>query len=178
MTPAEVRKEIADLVADDAKRLDEIIFQTGDVLDVKASIILVAVTFLATLSGEILTVSDLPVAIKVIQVIAVVAVSIAGVLTVCALWPRQFDVPPSPTRTSAYAEQLQQYFRGKLNADELLVEDLRKDAMEIRLERIATNRRLAVSKSRFNKFAFYSIGVAVCAELASLLWLAFWHLHF
>lgn len=172
-----VRKEIVDLVAEDAKRLDEIKYQVGDVLDVKASIILVAVTFLATLSGEILAVSDLPAAIKIIQVVAVVAVSVGGISTLWALWPRKFDIPPRPDESSAYAEELEEHFRGKLDSDELIVKQFTQTVMTLRLERIAANDKLASSKTKLNKCAFYSIGVAVFAELASLLWLAICHLH-
>lgn len=56
----QVRRDIADSITEDARRLDEISYQVGDVLDVRASIILVALTFFRGLSGGILTVSTYP----------------------------------------------------------------------------------------------------------------------
>jgi hypothetical protein len=172
-----MRKEIADSLAEDAKRLDEINYSVGDVLDVKASIILVALTFLGTLSSQILLISDLPATIKVIQIIAVVALSIAAILTICTLWPRQFDIPPSPKESSAYAEELRNHFSGDPNAEGSLLQQFQIARLDLTLARIDTNNRFASSKSRSNRWAFYAVCVSVATELVSLTWLAFWHLH-
>jgi hypothetical protein len=172
-----MREEIVDALAEEARRLDEVNYEVADVLDVKASIILVALTFLGTLTGEILVISDLPATIRVIQIIAVIALSIAGILTIATLWPRHFDIPPNPQESAAYAEALREHFDGAPDAEDLVLRRFQKTQMELTLARIVTNNQLASSKSRFNRWAFYAVGVSVLAELASLLWLAFWHLH-
>jgi hypothetical protein len=47
-----MKKEIEIALTEEQKRLDELFFQLGDVLDVKASIVLVAVSFLGAISGQ------------------------------------------------------------------------------------------------------------------------------
>jgi hypothetical protein len=172
-----MQKTPADLLAEEAKRLDEVIYQAGDVLDVKASIVLLVVTFLGTLSGQIVSVPDLPPTIKVIQVLAVAALCISGVLTVCALWPRDFSIPRDPRELSTYVAALVEYFRGKPNAEESVLQQYENVRNQSVVDRIATNAQFAVSKSRLNKLAFYAVAVSLLAELISLLWLAVWHLH-
>ena len=48
------RRQIVEVLRDDTEKLDELYFQLGDVLDVKASIILVLVTLLGAVSGQVL----------------------------------------------------------------------------------------------------------------------------
>jgi hypothetical protein len=172
-----MQKEITYAVIDDAKRLDDLNYQVGDVLDVKASIILVVVTFLGTLSGEFLSITDLPTTIKIIQIVAVVMVSAAGILTLFALWPRQFDIPQKPEEVSEYVNALEAHFKGKPSNDSLVWEEFCKQRMDSILARIATNKELADSKARFNQWAFYALVMGILAQLTTLLWLAFSHLH-
>ena len=101
-----MQKTFADHIAEEAKRLDGISYQAGDVLDVKASTVLLAVTFLCTLSGQIVSVPDLRPTIKVIQVVAVAALCLSGLLTICALRPRDFDIPRDPKKLTAYVNAL------------------------------------------------------------------------
>jgi hypothetical protein len=172
-----VRHEIANSLVEEATRLDEIAYQVGDVLDVKASVILVVLTFLGTLASQVLPIPDLPVTIKIIQIVAVIALSIAGTFTICTLWPRKFAIPPSPLESWEYAEALIKHFHGAGDAEDLAFQQLQKSKTDLALDRIVKNRQLAASKAKFNKYAFYAMVVSVIAQLASLLWLAFWHLH-
>jgi len=171
-----MQKEILDAVYEDAKRLDEINYGVGDALDVKASILLLVITFLGTLSGQILGLTILPRAMKVVQLIAVLGICTSGVLTLLALWPRRFSIAPAPEEMLNYAEELAVYFEGEPNQEELLLERFRRDRRELTSERISKNNQIAATKTRFNELGFYAITVSAAAELITLLWLAFWHL--
>jgi hypothetical protein len=173
---SKMRKELADYVAEEAKRLDEISYQAGDVLDVKASIVLLVVTFLGTLSGQIVSVPDLPPIVKIIQVIAVAALCMSGLLTIAALWPRDFDIPRDPKKLALYVNALVEHFSDKPKPEDLALQWYEQARVDSVIDRITTNRGFASSKSRLNKWAFYAVAASLLAELISLLWLAIWHL--
>lgn len=170
-------KEIESAISDHEKRLDEMFFQLSDVLDVKASIILVVISFLGAISAQVLGFNDLPIVIKVIQVIAVLALAGGVFATVLSLWPRIFDAPPDTAEWTAYLSQLEKFFEGKEGADQLVAENFIKSISKRRQDRIAKNRALTDKKSNYNSWAFRATVVAVTAEAVSLVWLAFWHLH-
>ncbi len=172
-----MQKTLADHIAEEAKRLDEITYQAGDVLDVKASIVLLVITFLGTLSGQIISVPDLSPTIKVIQVVAVAALCSSGLLTLCALWPRDFGIPRDPKKLTTYVNSLFEYFGDKPNPEELVLQQYEVVRNQSVVDRISTNTYFARSKARLNKLAFYAVAVSLLAELISLLWLALWHLH-
>jgi hypothetical protein len=176
MLEGAMRKEIGDTIAQEAERLDELKYQAADVLDVKASIILVVVTFLGTLSGQILSLPDLPTNVKVAQIVAVVADCLAGMLTLVALWPRDFDLPPSTEESVAYVEKLEKHFDGQVGAEDLVFEEFRKSRARGISSRIKTNSKLVAFKSRLNHWTFYIVSTAVAAELVSLAWLVLRHL--
>src|SRR5208283_5698479 len=94
-----VNKEIKDAIVEQSKRLDETYWALGDVLDVKASIVLVAVTFLGALSGQILAIDCLPPHIKVVQVFSVLLLVAVGILVLRCLWLKEFELPPKPEQT-------------------------------------------------------------------------------
>ena len=172
-----MRKEILNAVAEEARRKEDFYWRAGEALDLKASIILLVVTFLGTLSGQLLSLSDLPVPLRVVQLVAVLAVCASGILTLCGLWPRTFATSGDPNEHLKYANELEKYYQGQPNAEDLVERDFEKARTDIVLSQIATNEPLATSKSRFNKLAFYPLAVAVLADLASLVWLAIWHVH-
>lgn len=154
------------------KRLDELNYSVGDTLDVKSSIILVVITILGTISGGIIATQQLPTAIKVIQVIGVLALVIAGVLSLIALWPRNFSVPPAPEKLRNYLNEWVEYYAGEAQAEEKASAEFESEEQRLALERISVNGRLASWKSKLNSAAFYATAVAVLMELASLSWFA------
>lgn len=171
-----MKEEIENAIAEHEKRLDELFYQLGDVLDVKASIIFVVISFLGAISGQVLLTPDLPYLIKGIQIIAVLALAAGVFATVWSLWPRIFDVPPDTAAWLAYLEELERYFAGKDNASELLLKEFNKGVSDRRQESIAKNRALTKVKADLNEWAFRGTVVAASAEAISLVWLAFWHL--
>lgn len=172
-----MKEKIQNAIADDARRLDEIFFQLGDVLDVKASIILVVITFLGALSGQVLVLKDLPLTIKLMQVIAVLLLTASLSVTICSLWPREFDAPPKPEEWLDYLEQLTKHFEDEqTDSSDLILEEFEKAKARRTLERIAKNRGITNTKSDFNTWAFRGMLIAAGVQSLTLLWLAFWHL--
>src|SRR5215469_16513274 len=86
--------KIAEALEKDVEKLDEIHFGTGDALDAKASFVLVVLTLLAALSGQVVILHDLTRTIKTLQVLAILSIIVGVVMSILALWPRRFDIPP------------------------------------------------------------------------------------
>ena len=153
MSYEKMQKTLADHISEEAKRLDEISYQAGDVLDVKGSIVLLVVTFLGALSGQIVSVPDLPPTIKVIQVVAVAALCSSGLLTICALWPRDFGIPRDPKKLTTYVNALFEYFSDKPKPEEFVLQQYEEVKNQSVVDRISTNTHFARSKARLNKLA-------------------------
>ena len=171
-----MNKEIESVIAEHEKRLDELFFQLGDVLDVKASIILVVISFLGAISGQVLLVPDLAYLIKGMQVIAVLSLAGGVFATVRSLWPREFEAPPDTAEWLNYLRELEAYFVGKGNAEELITKEFSESISKRRQERIAKNRAMTQKKAKLNDWAFRGTVVAASTEAVSLIWLACWHL--
>lgn len=91
------RRQIVEVLRGDTEKLDELYFQLGDVLDVKASIILVLVTLLGAVSGQVLALHGLSPALKFLQVISVLSLGFAVILTILALRISRFYASPLPS---------------------------------------------------------------------------------
>jgi type III secretory pathway component EscS len=171
-----MKQEIENTIAEHEKRLDELFFQLGDVLDVKASIILVVITFLGAISGQVLALRDLPYLIKIIQIVAVLALSEGVVASVISLWPREFYAPPDAAEWVAYLQELEKYFHDKEDGPERVTKEFEQAITQLRRERTAKNRALTRTKSAFNSWAFRGVVIAAVAEASCLIWMAFWHM--
>jgi hypothetical protein len=167
-----MQKEIEDSIFDDATKLDEINYQIGDTLDVKASIIFVVLTFLATMSGQILAIPGLPPPVKYFQLASILLLIIAGAFTILALWPRVFDVPPDPEESAKYSDKLEEKYKGRQDAVKLVRDAFIAAWFKNINERIARNRRIALRKAKLNKWALRAVVLATGLELASLSLLA------
>src|SRR5580698_4493559 len=101
-------KEIKARIADEIRRVDEAFWSLVDVLDVKASVVLVAITFLGALSGQILGIDNLPLTIKILQILAILMLCVAGVLILRCLWLKEVMLPPSPDELIAWVKELKE----------------------------------------------------------------------
>ena len=90
--PDGITDEGTALIVERLNAKDELTYQRGDTLDVKASIVLVVVTFLAGESAELLAKGNLTPAGKVTQIIAAAFLALAGILVWSQLWPREYEV--------------------------------------------------------------------------------------
>src|SRR5260370_39212450 len=119
-----MKKEMETALAENDKRLDELFFQLGDVLDVKASIILVSISFLGTISALVLAVPGLPYLLRGIQILAVLSLAGGMFATVRFLWRRVFDAPPGTTKWLVHLQELAKHFAGKAASSGLAAQDL------------------------------------------------------
>ena len=175
-----MQEEIAKTLDDEAKRLDELYFQLADVLDVKASIILILTTFLATVAGQVLAIvngisgpSFWVSLSKFLQVLTIVAAAISIVFTLFALRVRRFDAPPPPEEWLKNLSAWSKYYEGHEGGSKYLVPHFQRVWRELTSERIGNNRKLAEEKAKYNKFALKVTGVCLGSELFSLILLAF-----
>jgi hypothetical protein len=167
-----MRKEIVDALAKEAERLDELYYELGDILDVKASIILVLATFLGTVSGQVLAAPVLSSSIKTLQVFTVFSLGAALILTVLALRIRKFDVPPEPDSWMENLAKWEVHYAKYERGSDWLLMHFEEYQRKLISERISTNRRLASQKSHLNKWALRAVATALTSEFGTLVLLA------
>src|ERR1700739_2676174 len=77
---------------------DQFELDLGDTFDVKASIVLLILTFLGTISATILTADKVPLVPKLAQIPVIAVTVISGIFCVACLWPKDYlfdDLPDS-----------------------------------------------------------------------------------
>ena len=168
-----MRKEITDGVAEDAKRLDEIYYELGDTLDVKASIILVLAAFLGAVSGQVLTLPSLSWPIEVLQSLVVLSLGLCAVFTVLCLRIREFDGPPPPEQWAESLYSWSEHYAKYPTGDDDMLEHFEIERRNLTSERIAGNRKLAKEKAKMNGRALWATAAALGFEFLSLAVLAY-----
>ncbi|MFZ0579758.1 MAG: hypothetical protein WA690_10880 [Candidatus Acidiferrales bacterium] len=163
------RRQIVEVLRGDTEKLDELYFQLGDVLDVKASIILVLVTLLGAVSGQVLALHGLSPALKFLQVISVLSLGFAVILTILALRISRFYASPLP---SDWAENLldwHTYYSEYPDSENLIWDHFTQVRDELTRERVTKNRALTQQKSGLNKWALRATTLALAFEFLSLM---------
>jgi len=163
---------LLDALRADATKLDDLYYQLADVLDVKASIILVLVTLLGTISGQVLALKDLSPALKYLQVLSVLSLGIAVVLTILALRISRFYGSPSPEDWARNLSDWQDHYAPYEHAGDLIWEHFTAVRDELTLERIKLNRQLTQKKSSLNRWALRATTCALAFEFLTLALLA------
>lgn len=127
-----------DLVIERLNSKDELTLQRGDTLDVKASIVLVVVTFLAGQSAELLSKGSLTCPGKATQIVAAISLGLAGILIWCQLWPREYEIEAAE-KLSEWRAELEDFYQGDPDASAKVLELLRKGIIDRTTERIYAN---------------------------------------
>ncbi|MGA7856039.1 MAG: hypothetical protein WCA15_22150 [Candidatus Acidiferrales bacterium] len=169
------RRQIVEVLRDDTEKLDELYYQLGDVLDVKASIILVLVTLLGAVSGQVLSLQALSPALKFLQVISVVSLGAAVILTILALRISRFYASPLPSEWAQSLMDWHLYYSNYPDSEDLLWEHFSQVRDELTLERVTKNRILTQQKSALNKWALRATTLALAFEFLSLVLLGLTH---
>ena len=155
-----------------ASKYDESERSLGDVLDVKASVALVAVTFLAGVSGELVkdtTASTLwGKAQLIVQLAALVFLSIAGALIVLELWPRGYRSSPTPREDADWIAELE----GELSRPAEVLDKVLEVKLSRAVDRVEENKKINDSKSRLIESSFKLLVIAIMLVLGNLLCLA------
>src|ERR1035437_8609298 len=161
-------REISKLQADYARERDAREFSLGDTLDVKTSVILAVIVFLATQSEHFFE-STLNSCMRELQYLSVVALVLGGIFAVIELVPRDYAGEGPPSSYDTWVRDLETYYAGKENADALIVEEAIKGRVAKATERIETNIAINKRKSQFLYLCFICTTVSLAANLLTLI---------
>ncbi|MGA6952630.1 MAG: hypothetical protein WBY96_16645 [Candidatus Sulfotelmatobacter sp.] len=149
-----------------ASERDRYELELGDAFDVKASIVLLILTFLGTTSATILTANGLTRFPKLMQIPAIAAVVISGLFCVACLWPKDYLLDDLPETYANWLEDM-----GESDSERL--EGVTSLSFELANGRIAHNHALNRTKAWSLNGAFWSMSIALFIELGAIAYLAF-----
>lgn len=163
-------EEYNQTIAEYIKSQDDLEFELGDTLDIKTSIALVVILFLAGQSAWFLSLS-MPRHWHIAQIVSVICISISGVLAVVELLPRKYTVRMSPPEFLCWVEKLRDFYReeGVQSPETSVVEFVRKKEMEKIKARFAKNSSINARKSKLVDWSFRSMLAAIAINLGNLI---------
>jgi hypothetical protein len=169
MSQLALTKEYEQLIADNLKFQNEIQYELGDTLDIKTSIALVVIIFLAEQSGKFLE-SPIPLHWHNIQEASVAGLVIAGVLAVYELFPRIYKVGLEPPQFLKWANETKDICAkdGSTNSISECIEHIRTKSIEIERKRFTTNSKHNAKKSKVVEWLFFLTMGALIFNLATL----------
>jgi len=138
----------------------------GDTFDVKASIVLLILTFLGTISATMLTVDSITRIAKLAQIPVIASIVISGVFCVACLWPKDYLLDDLP---ETYANWL----AGLAESESDRLESITHLSLELANRRITHNHALNKTKTWCLNGAFWSMSVALFVELGAIAHIAF-----
>jgi len=157
---------------DSAQKYDESERSLGDVLDVKSSVALVAVTFLAGVSGELI--KDHGVSSQwgkvqlLVQLVALLLLAGAGALIVAELWPRGYMSLPTPSEDADWIAKLE----AELGSPAAVLDKVLEVKLSRAILRVEHNKKINDTKSYLIGQTFRFLAVAIVLILGNLLCLA------
>lgn len=155
-----------------AQKYDDSERSLGDVLDVKASVVLVAVTFIAGISGQLLVMQELSPCWHKVQVsaqlCALVLLAIAGGLIIAELWPSDYVSQPTPKEDAEWIDKLMVD-----NCDcNVVLDKVLKHKLKSATERVESNKKISDRKSELLSWVFKLTAGAMFLVLGNLIVLA------
>ena len=97
--------ETEEIISQYVKSQDDFEVKLGDTLDIKTSIAVVILVFLATQSAGFLALASIPLHWRNIQIVSAICIGIAGILAVYELLPRKYNVRPDSVEFVAWVER-------------------------------------------------------------------------
>jgi hypothetical protein len=164
------KDELHHLLVEHLPAQDEFEFKLGDTLDIKMSIFLVAIVFLATQSGVFLALK-MPLHWHITQICSLAALVVSLALALWELKPRTYDVRMGNEDLLEWVEKLRAFYdhEGVPDPDARVIEQIQVRDIQRARERIAVNRRINEIKSRFTEWCFYSTMVAAILNAVTLI---------
>jgi hypothetical protein len=153
---------------DEAKERDAYQLSLGDILDVKASIALVIITFLADVARGVLVDEHARAFLKILQIFGVFALIGAGVLAILVLMPTDYKLP-------APVDEIARWTRTLTGNDSIIYEKFVKGMVQTAHKRTLANYCINLRKSDYLNAAFRLTFLALIVELITLIWLPFQH---
>jgi hypothetical protein len=163
------------MISEHLKDQDEREFALGDTLDIKTSIALVIITFLATQSAEFLK-GTLSPAWHTIQRLSVGCIVIAGVLALLELIPRGYRLRMTPDKFLEWIKQTREFYaaQGASDPDSSTAERISAVETMKSKDRFTVNSAINDTKASLMAWSFYFTMTAVGLNLATLVKLSFW----
>ena len=158
-------------VLDRLRARDQLLLSLSDVLDTKASIGMVAITFLATQSGELLTREGLPEVFRWFQFASVFCLALAGMAAVGSLWPRDHQ-GDTAEELDDWARQLREHYKDAPDPEQAVDQAFRRGTIDRMKERIAANKAIDDSKAALITKTYVLTGLALVLNLLTVVALA------
>ena len=151
---------------------DRLLFNLSDTLDMKASVSLIVVTFLAALTADFLAAHMLSDWIRRLQILAAIALAIGGICAMVVLWPRVYAVEKAE-EFGAFWEELVKHYKGADDADQQVKNAYLAGRIKGIKAQISANRQVDDRKSQFLSGAYKCAGVALLLNLITLVCVGF-----
>lgn len=166
-------RQIAERLLDEINSKEDLTLRLGDALDVKASIGLALIIFLATQSAYFLD-KGLSRFGFWMQIASVLCIALAAFFAVYELWPRTYILPkPESDIIPARVKQLKEYFasypESYPNVQENVADALINDEIGWATSRIADNQEKNWRKSNSLNLSFWATIPALALNIATLL---------
>jgi hypothetical protein len=155
-----------DFIGEKTSERDRFELALSDTFDVKASIVLLILTFLGTISATILTADKLSGTAKLAQIPVIAGVVISGIFCVACLWPKVYLLDDLP---ETYAKSLSSLGQ----SESARLEKISSLNIELANVRISHNHALNETKTWALNGAFWSMSTALFVELGAIAYLAF-----
>jgi hypothetical protein len=169
--PSEVspEEEIEQIILDNLQSQNELEYQLGDTLDIKTSIVLVVITFLATLSSGLLT-TQMPRHWHNIQLASVGCLIFAGLLSVWELIPRTYKVGLAPDKFFEWVQGVKTFYgaEGVSDPDERSLEFIHRKRIDQLRARFTHNRTINAMKSNVVTCVFILTFASLILNLSTL----------
>ncbi len=152
---------------------DRMFFGLSDTLDVKASIGLVLIVFLASQTTNLLK-NEMDPVLTFLQMICAVILFTAAMFALVTIWPRTHKVE-NTEQWGVFHEDLRRHFKcvGESSPDEKAFETFLLQRAEGLKEQIEHNRQITHRKYASVKWCYRSVVIAVALNLFTLAYLAF-----
>jgi hypothetical protein len=167
-------KEYRDTVFEFIKSQDDLEFTLGDTLDIKTSIVLVVITFLATQSADFLRgIPPLSTFWRCIQILSTLSLIVAGGVALYELFPREYMARMSPGKFLGWVKELSEFYKDHADAESKIVSAIDDAELKKVETRFARNSAINALKSKLLEWSFYFTLAALVINLLTLLRLSF-----
>ncbi len=160
--------DITELRLEEINAKEDLSLRLGDALDVKASIGLALILFLATQSAYLLD-KGLPRFGVTMQILSILCVVAAALFSLLELWPRVYVLPePESPIVSQRIEELTNHYSAYPDLEENVAKALMSDSIQWASNRIADNQKKNRNKSALLEWSFWFTGAAVVINLLTV----------
>jgi hypothetical protein len=146
---------------------DRIELSTGDVLDVKAGLLLVMLVFLAEQTSNIFQ-ANLNTFQALLEWVSILGLIIGGLLAVVQLTPKKYSVLSYPGAYEKWLRGLRNLFSEEVNPDAEVMRVVEDAEISQAVERIDRNLALNRNKVRLIKLCFYCVMTTFLANIVML----------